>query len=538
MLMIPKSNGPVVTKEDSFALKDGFSIHIGTFNQEIVDVFLTRMREHFQINGTVSGSIQDVDIILSLDEEADREAYHLEIDGQGIRLAAKDDAGMTWALGTLIHLTAEATAKNEGVLPHTTLRDWPQYKYRGLMVDVCRHFFDIDQMKRIIEEMSLFKLNVLHWHLTEDQGWRIESKVFPKLHEVGGRGQYYTQEQIQEIVRFATARGIEVIPEINMPGHSSAAISSYPHLGCFDEQIQVADKAGIFKTIICAGKESTYEWIYQLMDEVTALFPSNRIHLGGDEAPKEKWNQCPHCIAFMKENGIPNSEELQGVFTGKVAAYLRAKGKEVICWNDSLKSEELAKDITAQYWMEISQDSYVYPHFEKGRKMIFSETFHAYFDYPYCVVPLKKTYEYSPEIRQHTGLQGDNVLGIEGCIWTERVPSSDVLEAMISPRIQALAEAAWTIDRSYDDFLIRLQAQMSEFGLIGLASTPFVQATIEGEEAKAQAIGFLQSFMGAISSSDIEMGFTPEEMQGMMTLFITNIFDEQTAGEILKSLQH
>ncbi|OCT15984.1 hypothetical protein A8709_10210 [Paenibacillus pectinilyticus] len=535
MLIIPKINGSFLKREHYFTLQDQLDIHIGSFNPSIVDVFVKRMSQECQIQVNVSANKNAViKLIKNIDTE--NEAYVVEIEQNEIRLYALDDAGMTWALTSMYQMIVEAQKENDGKLDCICFQDYPNYRHRGLLVDVARHFFHVEEMKKIIEEMSLYKLNVLHWHLTDDQAWRIESKIFPKLNEVSPSGNYYTQEQIKEIVSFAASRAVEVVPEIDMPGHASAAIAAFPELSCFDEHIQVTEKPGIYKVIMCAGKESTYHWIYQLMDEIIPLFASNRIHLGGDEAPKDKWKTCSHCNAYMKLNQIDNYEDLQGVFTEKVANYVTNKGKTVTCWNESLKSDHLSKDIAIQYWIEAEPTSYVYPHYEKGQPMIFSEVFHMYFDYPYCIVPLKKTYEYEPKIRENKRLNGANILGIEGAIWTERVSTNEILESMISPRIQALAEAAWTVDRNYEDFLIRLKAHLEYIGLSKLGSTPFEEATIHGEQAKAQAISFLQGFMGMMASPDVELGLSPEEMKGMAVMFISNIFDEETAAGMLKSL--
>jgi hexosaminidase len=535
MLTIPKINGTIIKNEISYSLKNNFTIHAGDFNLSIVDVFLQRVQDNCHITGRVSVD-NSADIKLSKEIYTNKESYAVEIGAAGINLSASDDAGMTWALVTLYQMLVEAQKQNDDKLPGTSFKDWPKYAHRGLMVDVCRHFFDVQEMKKIIEEMSINKLNVLHWHLTEDQAWRIESKVYPKLNEISSRGNYYTHDQIRDIVSFAADRGVEIIPEIDMPGHTSAAIAAYPELSCLDETIQVAENPGVYKVIMCAGKESTYEWIYQVMDEIVELFPSHRIHLGGDEAPKAKWEVCPHCNAYMEKHKINDYEELQGVFTGKITDYLTHRGKNVICWNDSLKSTHIPTSIAAQYWIEMAAESYVYPHFENGRPMIFSDVFHMYFDYPYCIVPLKKTYEYEPKIMGNTSLKGDNILGIEGAIWTERVPTSEILEAMISPRIQALAEAGWTVERDYEDFLVRLKAHFNELGLIKLMATPFEQATISGEEAKTQALGFMQAFIGMLSNLDVDMGLSQEELKGMAAAFINNVFDEETAMEVAKSL--
>jgi N-acetyl-beta-hexosaminidase len=535
MLVIPRVNSLKQNNADMpFVVKPQFVISIGEFEQDIFTVFENRVKKLGVV--LVKSNEASAAITLLKSKDLGQEAYRIEISSEHINVYASSNQGVNLALATLYQLFAEAKVLNNNTINAQIIEDCPKYSYRGLLVDVGRHFFGVSEMKKIIEEMSVYKLNVLHWHLTEDQGWRIESKVYPKLTEISSGGRYYTQDDIKEVVRFATERGVEIIPEIDMPGHTTAAIAAYPELSCEGEEIQVGENAGVYKVIMCAGKDSTYQWIYRLLDEIVPLFPSKFIHLGGDEAPKDKWKECEHCNEKMKQHGIKEYEDLQGLFVNQVKDYLDTKGKTVICWNDSLKAKNVSSDIVTQYWLESSAESYTFPYYEAGRKMIFSNVFNMYFDYPHCVTPLKKTYDYSPLIFGHSNLNGKNVMGIEGAIWTERVPEARILENAISVRIQALAEAAWTHDRNYEDFVKRVKAHLLELGLITLDTLPFEQVTVEGKEAEAQAMSFMQAMMGMMSGGGSDMGLSPEEMKGMAHMFITNIFTPETAEDMLAGL--
>lgn len=531
MFTMPGINGQIERGNSIYILKNHIALDTGGYSCEIADVFANRI--HSKCGKTcIINDGEYSDICLSTDSSLGNEKYAIEIGETGIRLTAGSEQGMRWALTTLFQLIAEAVKKSDGKLEGCRFEDYPKYSYRGLMLDVSRHFFDAAEVKKIIEEISINKLNVLHWHLSDDQGWRIESKVHPKLNS---GGPFYTQEEIRDIVNFAAARGVEIVPEIDMPGHSRAMIASYPELSCFNEKIDLYENGGISKVIMCAGKESTYEWIYQLLDEIVYLFQSSRIHLGGDEVPKDKWKECPHCNRVLSENQLSNYEELQFSFMQKLVDYLGKKGKTVICWNDILRAKKPAKNMQIQYWIEATDESYSSAYFNEGQNMIFSDIFSMYFDYPYSVVRLEKTYNYNPGIRDQKNLTGENVMGIEGAIWTERVETMEVLEAMISPRIQALAEAAWTYNRDYEGFLGRLKIYFSELNLNSLQPTPLENATICGEEAEMQAKEFIQAFLGILTSPDSEINIPESELKNMLGLFLNNIFSTGTAAELLKS---
>ena len=324
------------------------------------------------------------------------------------------------------------------------------YNYRSLHLDCARHFFSVDTVKKVIEGISYGNLNVLHWHLTDDHAWRIESKKFPKLHE--SSGEYYTQKQIREVIDFAKKKGIDVIPEIDMPGHNLALLSVFPEYSCRGEQVAPAKARGIYKTILCAGKEATYDFVEEVLDEMIPLFDSEYFHIGGDEAPKDEWKECPHCNAKMKELGLTSYEDLQGYFTARVCEMLKKHGKTPILWNDALLANNLPEDIVVQYWT-IDHAKAMVPFVEKQGKWIYSDMFEVYLDYPHSMIPLKKVYDFKPHLYKYDIPTMDGLIGFEACTWTEHIDTEKKLCEHIFPRVYALAERAnGEVHTDYESF--------------------------------------------------------------------------------------
>ena len=320
---------------------------------------------------------EDNSINLELDEslkDLNPEGYLLQITPEFISIRAPQPAGVFYGIQTLRQLLPVEIESQEEV--HDVewnahclqIEDFPRFRWRGFMFDSGRHFFDVEVIKRYLDLIAFLKMNTFHWHLTEDQGWRIEIDKYPKLTEVGSkrtdtqiggwtskktRGKshegYYTKEDIRDVVQYAEERFIRVIPEIDVPGHSSAAIASYPELGCTKNSISVPTKFGILKDVYCAGQESTYEFLENIIDEVLELFPSELIHIGGDEVPKKHWKECPICNRKMKEEKLGNYHELQAYFTERIAKYIISKGRRVIGWNEIL-THNTDRNIIGQYW--------------------------------------------------------------------------------------------------------------------------------------------------------------------------------------------
>jgi len=388
------------------------------------------------------------------------EGYHLHVTQErGVQIEASSAQGLCWALATL-HTLIE-----DGRVPCCDITDAPRYPHRGILLDCVRHFFPVETVKDFIEAISLTKINVLHWMLTNDQGWRIESKLFPALHEQCGE-EFYTQEEIREVVEFAACRGVEIIPEVDLPGHTTSILSVYPELGCTGKKVRLGDAPGIYSVILCPGNEDVFTLLLPLLEEIAGLFPSERFHLGGDEAPKSEWKTCPRCQKRMEEEGLATEEDLQGWFTARLAAHMRGLGKRIVCWNESLLADGLpgdVPDLTIQYWAEMHTQGSTRRFWEAGGAVIFSDYLNVYLDQPHGFVPLRRVYNYShgipgnkPEGVLPTG--GRDAVGLEACVWTEYIPTPEKLARMTFPRAYALAEAAWTRSgrKNYEDFRRRL----------------------------------------------------------------------------------
>ena len=364
----------------------------------------------------------------------------------------------------------------------------PKYNFRSLHLDCARHFFSVETVKKVIEGVSYGNLNVLHWHLTDDHAWRIESKKFPELHE--NSGQYYTQEQIREIIDFAKERGIEVIPEIDMPGHNLALLSVFPEYSCKGEPVTPAKARGVYKTILCAGKEDTYSFVEQLLDEMIPLFDSQYFHIGGDEAPKDEWKECPHCNAKLKELGLTSYEDLQGYFTSRVCEVLKKHGKTPIVWNDALLANNLPEDIVVQYWT-IDHAKAMVPFVANGGKWIYSDMFELYLDYPYSMIPLKKVYEFQPHLYNYEIPKMDGLIGFEACTWTEHIDNEQKLCEHIFPRVYALAERAnGEAHTDYESFRARVREKIKLLEQAGIPYTKEENWDPKGLSAKKDAVRF------------------------------------------------
>ena len=372
-----------------------------------------------------------------------------------------------------------------------------KYNYRSLHLDCARHFFPVETVKKVIEGISYGKLNVLHWHLTDDHAWRIESKKFPQLHE--SSGEYYTQEQIRKIIDFAKERGIDVIPEIDMPGHNLALLSVFPQYSCKGEPVTPAKARGVYKTILCAGKEEVYDFVEELLDEIIPLFDSQYFHIGGDEAPKDEWEECPHCNTRMKEMGIASYEDLQGYFTSRVCDILKKHGKTPIVWNDALLASNLPEDIVVQYWtIDYAKETVTFV--EKGGNWIYSDMFELYLDYPHSMIPLRKIYDFKPHLYRYSipdgsndnGTRGRSALrGFEACCWTEHIDNEEALCEHIFPRVYAMAERAnGEIHTDYESFKERIREKVKLLEEAGIPYTKEEWWDPKGKARREDAIQF------------------------------------------------
>lgn len=435
-------------------------------------------------------------VAIEYSDRIPQEGYTLDVTPSGINIQASTLSGALYGL-TSLRIHSETDLGNT-IVPCVHITDEPKLGYRGILFDVARYFVDVTGVKRLIDLMLLHKLNVLHLHLTDDQGWRIEIKKYPLLTQIGSKREktnihgwhktdddgtphsgYYTQEDIRDLVQYAHDRGITIIPEIDMPAHFMAAFAAYPWLGCRElEGIQPAwFMGGKYPTSIgwkdwnrsaCIGKESTFRFIFDVIDEVFELFPAPYFHIGGDEAPKEEWKNCPHCQKRKQENGLKSEKELQCYFINRVYQYVKSKGRRLIGWNEVLQGNGLDKDVIVQYWTP-TPDRKVAKHLRKGGNVIISKHQAFYFDMAFGQYPLKNTYTFTPKKLGIREKYLPQVLGYEGCLWAEWTPNMHKREFQLFPRTDALAEIAWSSHKlDKQDFLDRLDAFLPVLDALGV----------------------------------------------------------------------
>jgi hexosaminidase len=412
-------------------------------------------------------------------EEVGDESYDLIIKNDVIHLKANTEVGLFRGFTTLRQLMPKECeyggCENGFFLPELIIQDSPEFEHRGLLLDCCRHFMDVEFVKKMIDNLALHKMNVLHWHLTEDQGWRIEIDAYPLLTEIGAwrteldgsrHGGYYSKDEIREIIQYAENRHVEIIPEIELPGHSQAALAAYPWLGCTGDQLEVANKWGVFKDIYCAGNDSTIAFLETVLSEVCDLFPSDRIHIGGDEAPKVRWHSCEKCQNRIQENDLKDEYELQTWFIERIGSFLEGKGKRIIGWDEILEGG-LPEGAMVQSWrgMEGAIEAV-----SIGTDVIVSPTSHCYLDYPLSSTNLEEVYSFQPRPESTLGGPG-RILGGECNMWTERAPQ-DLVESKVFPRAIGLAEVLWSgteftgATGAYLNFIKRLEPHLSRLSIL------------------------------------------------------------------------
>ena len=423
------------------------------------------------------------------------EGYRIDISARRAQLSAGDAAGLFYGLQTLLQLADE-----RGNLPCVSIEDHPRYRYRGLHLDVCRHFFPVRFIKHYLDWMASCKLNTFHWHLTDDQGWRIEIKRYPRLTEIGGYrtrtqiggfhedpityeqgryGGYYTQDEIREVVAYAAERHIAVIPEIEMPGHATAALAAYPELACGHgpKSFETSGRWGVLDDVFCPGKEQTFEFLEGVLDEVLELFPSKLIHIGGDECPRVRWKECPDCRARMEDEGIEDEAGLQTYLTLRIGRHLEAKGRRLIGWDEILDGE-LAPGAVVMSWRgtrggiaaarrrhEVIMTPSTYLYFDKKATDSYDEPVSL----SSSLLPLEKIYGYDPD----EGIAPEDrryLLGVQANLWTEFIRTEGRASFQLLPRIYALAEIAWSpVERkSWREFSeVRLPAHLARIDASG-----------------------------------------------------------------------
>lgn len=429
-------------------------------------------------------------ILLEYDKNiSHNEGYTLEVTAKHITIKGKDGSGVFYGIQTLRKSIPAVVTTASVSLPAVKISDYPRFGYRGMMLDCGRHFFPVKFVKRYIDLLALHGMNYFHWHLTEDQGWRIEIKKYPKLTQIGSQrketvighntgkfdgqpyGGFYTQAEIKDIVAYAAARHITVVPEIDMPGHMLAALASYPYLGCTGGPYEVGTQWGVFDDVLCIGKESTFKFIEDILDEVVPLFPSKYFHIGGDEAPRVRWKTCPLCQKRIQEEGIKSDDKhkaedrLQSYFMARIEKYLNKKGRSIIGWDEILEGD-VAPGATVMSWRGASGGIAAA---KLHHNVIMTPNTYVYFDYyqakdtknePQAIggfLPLDKVYSFEPT----EGLDAEEkgyILGAQANLWTEYIPTPQQAEYMVLPRMAALSEVQWSAPekKNFQDFSTRL----------------------------------------------------------------------------------
>jgi hexosaminidase len=420
------------------------------------------------------------------------DGYRLTVTPSAITLAGSTTTGVFYAIQSLRQLLpveVEQRLPVSGVdwrVECLEIDDRPRFAWRGFMLDEGRHFQGRETVLQLLDLMALHKLNLFHWHLTEDQGWRIEIKKYPRLAQVGSHragtrkgytngkhdgvphGGFYTQDEIRAIVAYAAERHITIVPEVEMPGHAVAALAAYPELSCSGGPFEVATHFGIFPDIFCAGKEAVFSFLEDVLDEVLELFPSAYIHIGGDEAPKKRWQACPDCQRRIREVGLKDAHALQVYFTNRIAAYLDSKGRHAIGWNEILQPG-LAKGAVVQYWAR-GRKQLLEAIRRDARPTVMSYCFYTYLDYTYKLIPLRRIYKYEPLPSGLEEQAAASILGVESPLWTEWVPARARLDYQVFPRLTALAETGWTPaeKKNLRDFHRRLEPFLSRLDRLGV----------------------------------------------------------------------
>lgn len=384
-----------------------------------------------------------------------------------ITLSAKSDAGFRYALQSLTQLLYIAISRNEGLLQCQTIVDYPEFSWRGLHLDESRHFFGEHTVMRILRMMAALKLNRFHWHLSDDQGWRVESKLFPRLTEIGAwrkeadgslYGGFYSQEEIRRIIAYADALGIEIIPELDLPGHTLALLAAYPELACFPGTYEPSCKWGVFTDILCPGKDAVMDFLGKLLREMATLFSGSYFHIGGDEAPKQNWKSCPDCQTRISAEGLRGEEELQSWFTQQLLNILKQEGKSVIGWDEILDGKISSSPIVMVWRGEGKQSASLAS--ANGNRFILCPNSICYFDWradaespgAHGISTLQNVYGFAPATY---GLP-EFCLGGQANLWTEHMHNPTELFNMLLPRAFALSEAVWNPNKDFAGFQTRL----------------------------------------------------------------------------------
>ena len=453
--------------------------------------------------GVESNNVKKISpVILMIDHKIQgKESYRMTVTNKQITIAGSTPAGVFYGIQTL-RKSLPVIANPENVnIPAVVINDAPRFVHRGMMLDCCRHFFPISFIKKFIDIMALHNMNVFHWHLSDDQGWRIEIKHYPRLTEIGSKrsgtvvghnsylddsipyGGYYTQDEAREIVKYAGQRNIMVIPEIEMPGHMKAALAAYPELGCTGGPYEVGHNWGVYWDVLCLGNDKIYPFLQDIIDELVDVFPSKYIHIGGDETPTKRWESCPKCQALAKAQGL-DCKHLQGYFTNRMEMYINSKGRSIIGW-DEILGGKINKSATVMSWRGVGPGNIAA---KLGHDVIMAPMDYSYFDFyqaketkyePQSIggyLPVSKVYEMDPAPDSLSAESKSHILGAQANLWTEYIPYTNQVEYMILPRMAALAEVLWTpvANKNYDAFVKRMTHLATIYDSYGYIDAPHI----------------------------------------------------------------
>jgi hexosaminidase len=486
--IIPKPTS-IKQADGLFVLTDSTKIIIGNNPLQlkpIAEQFAARLRMVTGYSFELSTSKKkDNSIILMLNDKLKRlgkEGYQLLVKDKSISIQSATLAGIFYGIQSLYQLLPPEIEKNEKVagvnwlIPCVTIEDKPRFSWRGMHLDVGRHFAPVEFVKKYIDLLASYKMNTFHWHLTEDQGWRVEIKNYPKLTEIGSKrnetmgdstpyGGFYTQDEIKEVVKYAQERFVTIVPEIEMPGHALAALAAYPELSCTGGPFEVGTTWGVFEDVFCAGNEGVFKFLKDVLSEVIPLFPGKFFHIGGDECPKERWKKCPKCQTRIKKNKLGNEHRLQSYFVQRIERFLRSKGKRLVGWDEILEGG-LAPGATVMSWRGTEGGIAAA---KANHDVIMTPTSHCYFDYyqanpdsePKAIggfLPVEKVYGFEPMPSSLKPKQAKHILGAQGNVWAEYMPNTKHVEYMVLPRMLAMSEVVWSAkkQRNFDDFTKRL----------------------------------------------------------------------------------
>lgn len=436
-----------------------------------------------------SKSLQKNVIEFRLDKKLEKlgaEGYKMEINPAKITLSALNEKGIFWGIQTIRQLLPAAILRDapiqgiEWKLPCLKIEDNPRFKWRGLMLDCSRTFISKEDVKKYIEAMSFFKMNILHMHLTDDQGWRIEIKKYPELTTISSQFHksfnepdenqgFYSQDDMKELVEFAAARNVEIVPEIEMPGHTHEVFAAFPQLSCKGDTAKIkpwTKGVGLHQEIFCAGNDETFKFLENILNEITTLFPSQYVHIGGDEAPKAHWKECEKCQKRIKDEGLKDEDELQSWFVQRIERYLNSKGKKLIGW-DEIMDGGLSKSATIMYWRNWAKSvAQTIPGISND--IIMTPTSHCYFDYTYEKISSEKLYSFNPVFNPEA--PNKNILGVQANFWSHLDRTAPRIDRQLFPRLLALAEIAWTDNdkKDWPDFNERLQSKLKSLDIMGI----------------------------------------------------------------------